>query len=97
MSRRKRKPDGEKNSVVRVIIMKVKVYAPSFCSFKQVDENGCMALPEDSTVHDVLERLRIPSSFQDIMNVSVNHEKAELSAVLKDGDVVSFHSGLWGG
>lgn len=77
--------------------MKIKIYAPAFSCFEHVDENGCMILPENGTLNDAMERLRIPESFQKIMNASINHEKADLTEKLKDGDVVSFHSALWGG
>jgi 3'-phosphoadenosine 5'-phosphosulfate sulfotransferase (PAPS reductase)/FAD synthetase len=35
------------------ITMKVKVNAPAFCSFKHIDENGYITLPEGATLNDV--------------------------------------------
>jgi molybdopterin converting factor small subunit len=78
-------------------MIKVKVYAPAFCSFKRVDENGHMTLPDDGVVGDVYKNLRIPAMFKKIMIASVNEQRVDLQAKLKDGDVVSFFSGLVGG
>jgi molybdopterin converting factor small subunit len=78
-------------------MIRVKVYAPAFCSFKLVDENGYMTLPDDGLVGYVYENLRIPSTFKKIMIASVNEQRVDLEAILKDGDVVSFFSGLVGG
>lgn len=75
----------------------VTVYAPPFCSFKHIDENGCMTLPEGAVLNDVYKRLRIPFPFRKIMFASVNYRNAGLKQRLADGDVVSFFSGLAGG
>ena len=77
--------------------MKVKVYAASFCSFKNVDENGYMTLDENAVLNDVCKNLRIPLPLRKLMLPSINHRIMPLKTRLKDGDVVSFFSGLGGG
>ncbi len=77
--------------------MKVKVIAPAFCSFKHIDENGYMILPEGATLNDVYKKLRVPLLFRKILFSSVNYERVKLRTKLKDGDVVSFLSVITGG
>jgi molybdopterin converting factor small subunit len=78
-------------------MIRIKVYAPAFCSFKLVDDNGYMTLHDDGVVGDVYKNLSIPLMFKKIMIASVNEQRVDLEAKLKDGDVVSFFSGLVGG
>ena len=78
-------------------MIKIKVYAPPFCSYKHIDENGAMTLPDDAALNDVYKKLRIPFPFRKIMFASVNYKNVGLKTRLKDGDVVSFFSGLAGG
>jgi molybdopterin converting factor small subunit len=77
--------------------MKIKVYAPSFCRFTYIDENGCMTLPEDAVLNDVYKKLCIPFPLRKLFFAAVNHKTAGLKTRLKDGDIVSFFSGLAGG
>ena len=77
--------------------MKVKVYAPSFCSFRHIDEAGYMTLPDGASLHDVYKRLRVPRPFRKLLLSSVNSEQSKLSRKLKDGDVVSFLAPVSGG
>ncbi|MBW2270296.1 MAG: MoaD/ThiS family protein [Deltaproteobacteria bacterium] len=77
--------------------MNVKVYASGFCSFKHIDEEGIMSLPEGASLNDVYKRLRIPLPFRKILFASVNYEQVRLNTKLKDGDVVSLLSPLAGG
>lgn len=77
--------------------MKIKVYAPSFCSFKYIDEHGCMTLPEGAVLNDVYKKLRIPFPLRKIFFAAVNYKTSDLKTRLNEGDVVSFFSGLAGG
>jgi molybdopterin converting factor small subunit len=77
--------------------MKIKVYAPSFCSFKDIDEKGYMILQEGAVLNDVYKNLRIPFILRKILFATVNYQHSDLKERLKDGDVVSFFSGLAGG
>lgn len=77
--------------------MKIRVYASAFCSFKHIDEDGCMELPEGAVLKDVVRKLRIPAIVSKLMAVSVNYQKVGMRTKLKDGDVVSFISNIGGG
>jgi molybdopterin converting factor small subunit len=77
--------------------MRIKVYAPSFCSFKDIDENGHMILQDGAVLNDVYKKLRIPFILRKILFSTVNYKHSDLKERLKDGDVVSFFSGLAGG
>ena len=77
--------------------LKVKVYAPAFCSFKHIDENGYMTLPDEAKLNDVYKKLRVPLPFRKLLFSAVNYRRSKLSARLKDGDVVSFLVPLSGG
>jgi molybdopterin converting factor small subunit len=77
--------------------MKVKVNAPAFCSFKHIDENGYIILPEGATLNDVYKKLRVPLLMRKILFSAVNYERVKLRTKLKDGDVVSFVTLISGG
>jgi molybdopterin converting factor small subunit len=77
--------------------MKVKVYAPAFCSFKHIDEDGNMVLPDGASLNDVYKKLRVPLPFRKLLFSAVNYRRVKLSTKLKDGDVVSFLAPLSGG
>ncbi|MBB6215863.1 molybdopterin converting factor small subunit [Anaerosolibacter carboniphilus] len=77
--------------------MKVKVYAPGFCSFKFIDEDGYMELEENSSVEAVFNKLEIPSDLLTIMVFTVNYNMVAKDELLKDEDVVSFLPMMAGG
>ncbi len=77
--------------------MKVKVNAPAFCSFKHIDENGYITLPEGATLNDVYKKLHVPLLMRKILFSAVNYERVKLRTKLKDGDVVSFVTLISGG
>ena len=77
--------------------MKIRVYAASFCSFEDIDEHGCMDLPEGAVLDDVYKRLQVPWLFRKIVFATVNYRRVSLNTRLQDGDVVSFLSALGGG
>ena len=78
-------------------MIKIKVYAPLVCCFKHIDESGYMTLPDGAVLKNVYKKLRIPFPFRKIMFATVNYKGSGLKEKLKDGDVVSFFSGLAGG
>jgi molybdopterin converting factor small subunit len=75
----------------------VKVYAPSWCNIKALDERGWITMPDGSTLHDVLVKIRMPALIARILFAAVNSEKKPLDTILKDGDMVSFFSMMPGG
>ena len=77
--------------------MRVKVYAPAFCSLRHIDDSGYMTLPDDATLHDVYKRLRVPRPFRRLLLSAINHQQARPNAKLKDGDVVTFLAPVSGG
>jgi molybdopterin converting factor small subunit len=77
--------------------MVIKVYAPGYCSFEHIDEDGFMTLPEGASLNDVYKRLRIPFLMRKVLFASVNYEQVKLGTKLKDGDVVSLLAPLAGG
>lgn len=77
--------------------MKVKIYAPAFLSFENIDCNGFMKLKEDSALSDVYKELKVPLALRPILLCSVNYSKAKLNTRLKDGDVISIFFPMTGG
>jgi molybdopterin converting factor small subunit len=77
--------------------LRVKVYAASFCSFKDIDTDGYMELPDGSVLNDVYKKLLIPLVFRKILFATVNYQNVGLKTELHEGDVVSLFSGLGGG
>jgi molybdopterin converting factor small subunit len=77
--------------------MKVKVYAPGFCSYEKLDEDNMMELKEGSTLNDVLKNLSIPLPLRPLLLPMVNYKRVKLNAVLNDSDIISFFAPLAGG
>lgn len=77
--------------------MKVRVFAPSYCSFEFVDDDNYMELKEGATLQDVLRNLKIPVHLRPITICMVNYQKVRKNTTLKEGDVVSFLAPLAGG
>ena len=77
--------------------MKVKVSAPAFFSFKHIDPNGYMTLPEGATLNDVYKKLQVPLVMRKLIFSLVNYEHVKLRTKLKEGDVISFVSLIKGG
>ena len=77
--------------------MKVKVTAPAFCSFKHIDPNGYMTLPDGATLNDVHKKLQVPLVMRKLIFSLVNYEHAKLKTKLKEGDVISFVTLIKGG
>ena len=77
--------------------MKIRVYAASFCSFEDIDEDGYMVLPDGAVLDDVYQKLKVPWLFRKIVFATVNYKRVGLKTKLEDGDVVSFFSALGGG
>ena len=77
--------------------MKIRVFAASFCSFENIDEDGFMVLPDGAVLDDVYQKLKVPWLFRKIVFATVNYRRVGLKTRLKDGDVVSFFSAMGGG
>ena len=77
--------------------MKIRVYAASFCSFEDIDEDGYMVLPDGAVLDDMYQKLKVPWLFRKIVFATVNYKRVRLKTKLEDGDVVSFFSALGGG
>jgi molybdopterin converting factor small subunit len=77
--------------------MKIRVFAASFCSFEDIDEDGYMVLPDGAVLDDVYQKLKVPWLFRKIVFATVNYERVGLKTRLEDGDVVSFFSAMGGG
>lgn len=78
-------------------MIRVKVYAPSWCNIQVLDEQGCISMPEGSTLSDVLGRIKMPKLAARILLAAVNSETKPLNTELKDGDRVSFFAMMAGG
>ena len=78
-------------------MIKVKVNAPAYCSFKHIDEKGYMNLPEGATLNDVYIKLGVPLVMRKVLFSAVNYEQVKLGTKLKEGDVVSFLTIMSGG
>lgn len=93
---RKELPDGcdpyGKQGMIRI-----KVYAPSWCNIEALDERGWIEMPDGSTLADVLKQIKMPKFAAKILLAAVNSEKKPLDTVLKDGDRVSFFAIMAGG
>lgn len=88
---------GPFRTSIRPCEMKIRVYAASFCSFEDIDEDGTMVLPDGAVLNDVYKRLKVPWFFRRIVFATVNYKRVSPETRLKDGDVVSFFSALKGG
>ena len=72
--------------------MKVKVFPPLGCDRSILDSKPWAEFPEGSTVGDVLKAIKCNPIKAKLLLVSVNGERAKISHVLHDGDVVGFFS-----
>jgi len=77
--------------------MRVRVYLPPYLNRGQVDRDGWVELPENSTLKDLFRILKIPFPPAAVRLCRVNYEAASLNKELQDGDVVSFFSLISGG
>ena len=77
--------------------MKVKVFPPLGCDRSILDSKSWAEIPEGSTVGDVLKAIKCNPLKAKLLLVSVNGERAKISRVLHDGDVVGFFSPVSGG
>jgi len=78
-------------------MIRVKVYAPSWCNIAALDERGWIDMPEGSTLADVLNQIKMPKFAAKILLAAVNSEKKPMDTVLEDGDMVSFFAMMAGG
>lgn len=77
--------------------MRIKVFPPGGCDRSALDERSWIEMPEGSTVGDVLKIIKCSPVKARLLRVSVNGERAAISAKLHDGDVVGFFTLVTGG
>ena len=77
--------------------MKVKIFPPPGCDRTQLDERGWAELPEGSTVADALRAVRCSRLKAKLLLCSLNGERTQLTAPLRDGDVIGFFFPVSGG
>jgi molybdopterin converting factor small subunit len=77
--------------------MKVKVYAPPFSDTSVLDASNMLELPDNSSVHAVYRKLKIPHLYWPVVLCAVNHVIEKRSKVLQDCDVISFIIPVAGG
>ena len=78
-------------------MIRVKVFPPYGCDRSALDERSWVELPEGSAVGDVLKIIRLSRVRAKLLLVSVIGERALLSQILKDGDVIGFIAPVSGG
>jgi hypothetical protein len=77
-------------------MIRIKVYAPSWCNIEALDERGWIELPEGSTLADVLKQIKMPKFAAKILLAAVNSEQKPLYTLLKYGDMESFFAKMEG-
>ncbi len=77
--------------------MKIELYAPPMCDFSKVDSEGYLNLPEGITFGQALKIIKLPFIWRKIFPCLLNYEKAPLSTVLKNGDIISIFTPISGG
>ncbi len=77
--------------------MRIRVYPPPFGDYGAIDEDGYVELPEGASLNELMKRLKLPFRRGFVLFCMVNHEKASLSHILKEGDEVSFFALVSGG
>ena len=78
-------------------MIRIKIMPPPWCDHSQMDERGWMELPDHATLYDALKKVRCSVAQAKLLLASVNSERVEFSAELKDGDVVGFFMLCLGG
>ena len=78
-------------------MIRVRVFPLPFCNFDNLDERGWLELNDDAQLLEVLRKIKMPKTLVKLFAPSVNGEKAPLTTVLKNGDVVGFFWLLTGG
>lgn len=77
--------------------MKVKVYAPGFIIHGQTDEQGCILLPDGTTLEGLFKVLQIPESFRYSLTCSINNRHIEWETQLHENDQIMMMLPLAGG
>ena len=77
--------------------MRVKVYLTAFGDPSALDEENMLELEEGATLKDALKKLKILPLLGRFPIIAVNHKRAKLSTVLKDGDRITFVRYVVGG
>lgn len=78
-------------------MIRVKVFAPSWCDSSVLDERGWVEVMEGSTLSDVIRMIHMPKLIAKVFQASVNGEAVPLNTTLHNGDVIGFFSLITGG
>lgn len=85
------------NDKSQVKTIRVKMYPPSFCSLKNLDEKGWLTVPYGTTLATALRLIKMPRGLAKIMLVKLNGLSENMDTVLEDGDVIGFFAFIAGG
>lgn len=77
--------------------LKIRVYAPGFCDYAYIDDDGYMTLVVGDTLNDVLKKLKVPLAYRMVLFTVVNYQRESLSYQIKEGDIISILGPLGGG
>lgn len=78
-------------------MIRVKMFPPSFCSYKNLDEKGWLTVPYGTTLSEALRLIKMPKGLAKIMMVKLNGLSEKMNTVLEDGDVIGFFAFISGG
>lgn len=78
--------------------MKVKVFPPLWCNFKNLDDRGWLTLNDGAVLSDALKKIRMGRMMAQIMQVHLNGlREKNLKTPLHEGDTISFFAIIGGG
>ncbi len=69
--------------------MLIKVYAPAYCNHDVINEKGFVEMPDDCTLMQLLNKIKMPLIYRKLPIVFVNYERVKKTTKLKDKDIVS--------
>ena len=78
-------------------MIRVKIYAPSWCDSSGLDEKSWVELSDGSTLADAVRLIRMPKLLAKVFHAAINGETKPLNTPLQDGDVIGFFSLITGG
>ena len=78
-------------------MIRVKVFVPSWCDSRMLDERGWVEVAEGSTLADVIRMIKMSKFIAKVFQASVNGEAVPLTTPLQNGDVIGFFSLMTGG
>jgi len=79
------------------ILINVKVLFTGLVAVKGISSGNTVEIPINSTVSSLLSKLGIKEEHKKYIIILVNEEKAQLSKILNDNDVLSLFLAVGGG